>query len=353
MINIITSICVDQEDGDENIIYPSTLGANKNRRRLIYWKCAAVLLATSKRCNPAARHILYTNDKSEVMVGAFDLRAYLKEIGIEIIHLPFKYFVPPAGYSHSFKNAFYKLDVVKAMGNLENDYNILLDSDCVWTKPSEEFINQVASENILLYNVYIGSKAGEVYHEVRLALGKIYKEIDPSYPDPEPIQYGGELITGKGANLKVVSDKMKEVFDTVVKKYKEGPPVFFGESSLFDGDEFLSAFVLNNMPVKKMEANKYLRRIWNTFRISTVKPEDMDLVIWHMPFEKTQGFPLLFKEVINKQSEFWTVPIHLFNIYLGQYLGVPKSMVMKRMPMLASKLVEMSFGKIKKTLKIG
>jgi hypothetical protein len=352
MINIVTSICVDQEEGDENVIYPSTLGASKNKRRLIYWKCAAALLATSKRCNPKARHILYTNDKNEVKIGSFDLRGYLKEIGVEVIQLPFRHFVPPSGYSLSFKNAFYKLDVIKAMGDLENDYSILLDSDCVWTKPSEEFINQITSENILLYNVYFESKPGEVYYDVRLALGKIYKEIDPTYPDPAPIQYGGELISGKATHLRVIAHKMKEVFDTVVKRYKAGPPVFFRESSLFDGDEFLSAFVLNNMPFKKVEANKYLKRIWNTFRVSTVKPEDMDLVIWHMPFEKTQGFPLLFKEVINKNSEFWSVPIDQFNVYLGQYLGVPKSMVMKRMPMLAGKLFEMSFGKIKKSLKM-
>ncbi len=70
-----------------------------------------------------------------------------------------------------------------------------------------------------------------------------------------------------------------------------------------------------------------------------------------MPFEKTQGFPLIYNEITHKNSSFWKEPLDTFNVYLGQYLGVPKPIVPKRMPMLTKKFVEMSVRKVKNMLK--
>jgi hypothetical protein len=42
-----------------------------------------------------------------------------------------------------------------------------------------------------------------------------------------------------------------------------------------------------------------------------------------MPNEKTQGLPLLCRQVLRPHSEFWRRPPAELPRYLGNYLGVP------------------------------
>lgn len=124
------------------------------QRRLIYWKCAAVSFATSIRCNPGIRHILYTNDLAPVRYKGRDLRTFLTDMGIEIRYLPFEVFKPLPGLSKKFKNAFYKLDVIRELGKFVNQYSIVLDSDCVWVKNNQSFFQSLDQEKLLVYDCY-------------------------------------------------------------------------------------------------------------------------------------------------------------------------------------------------------
>lgn len=351
-MNIVTSICVDEDESDHAINYPSTLDASSSQRRLIYWKCVAVFFASSIRCNPDARHLLYTNDKQPVISRGANIKDFLIGLGVDIQYVPFVRFKPPAGYSDAFKNAFYKLDVMHQLGQLAGTHSILLDSDCIWTKPNPQLVNDVESDTVLLYDVYqshLGRK--DIHHTKRLSLGKLYKELHPYYPVIEPTQFGGELVAASSENFKVISDKLQEVYTYIITHYKVGPPKVDASSSIFDGDEYLSSMVYNNMPVKWKNAKDYIRRIWNTLRYSSTLPSDLNLVIWHMPSEKTQGIPMLYKEIINKQSEFWQVPLPEFTVYLGKYLGVPQHVVSKRYGMLFFKTVQAIVRKVKKPRK--
>lgn len=341
-MNIITSICVDEDKSDENINYPATLKANAEQRRLIYWKCVVVFMATSVRCNPNYKHIVFTNDTKPVTTKNIEVKSFLESLGVIIKILPFKEFKPPPGYSKNFKNAFYKLDVMKALGEFpEDQYSIVVDSDCVWVKPEHNLLEIMKQNKVLLYDVYRSFKVKKgKYHEVRLKMGKLYKEIDSSYPVIEPIQFGGEIVGASSNNFKIITTQMQDVFKKILSIYHDQPLRLDENRKILDGMEMLTSYIYNIMNIEKHDLQEHIARIWNTLRSSTASEANMDLTIWHMPSEKTQSFPLLFNKVIDRQSKFWTVPLSRFKFYLGSYLGVPKQFVPKRYVMLIGKVLQ-------------
>ncbi len=341
-MNIVTSICVDEDDNDVNINYPSTLHASAEDRRLIYWKCVLIFMATSVRCNPSHTHTVYTNDRKEVFYKKTNIKDFLKKLGVDIKLLPFETFKPPAGYSKNFKNAFYKLDVMKALGTLPDDtYSIVVDSDCVWIKPNDELITIMKEGKVLLYDVYKSFKEKkDKFDDVRIKLGSLYKEIDEFYPTQKPIQFGGEIVGTNSQNFKILTLQMEDAFNKIISIYDDQPLRLDENRKIFDGMEMLTSYVYNNMALPYYNLKDYIARIWNTLRGSTATEADMNLTIWHLPSEKTQGFPLLYNQVINKKSTFWKVPVSEFKNYLGGYLGVPKHVVPKRYFMLFRKVVQ-------------
>jgi hypothetical protein len=340
-MNIVTSICVDIDEADSAVVYPATLGANSKQRKNIYWRCVAVFFATSIRCNPEAKQVLYTNDRGVVSVDGVDIKKFLKGLNVEIRYKNFADFKPPTGLSHAFKNAFYKLDVIKDLASDKATHHILLDSDCVWAKKNQAFMNLIKSGSMLLYDIYKSyEKKENRFRQTRINLGKLYKVIDPDYPKAEPTQFGGEIVAGSSVNFKVIADLLDEVYPVILERCRTYPMRVDAERSIFDGDEFLTSYVYNNMPLEYVECTPYVGRIWNSLKYSNASKANFNLTIWHMPSEKTQGFPLLFKKITNKNSLFWNLPPDQINTYLGKYLGVPKQFTRERSLMLVNKILQ-------------
>jgi hypothetical protein len=345
-------ICVDEDKHDNNIQYLSIPDQNGNQRRIIYWRCAVVSFATSIRCNPQVRHILYTNDPHPVLINDVDAKEKLQELGVQVKVIPFEAFKPPMGFSQNFKNAFFKLDVIKQL-SLENDtHNLLLDLDCVWIRSAENLINSIESGLLLLYDNYEMTDPLKKIHGMSMAeMGKVYQEIDPNYPTPYPILFGGEFIAGSNHHFRRITNDLTAAFHQILENYPQQPPMFCHQQSIFDNDEYLTSFVYNRMEMSWTNAKQYIRRINTDMSYSSARPSDMDLTIWHLLDEKTQGFPLLYKEVINSKSFFWKVPLDKLSQYLGGYLGIPDNVVPKRYTMLAGKAGQRVLKKIKVQIK--
>jgi hypothetical protein len=121
MINIVTSICVDTKPEDSTINYPMIGIKSSEQKRKLYWKLATTFLCSSLRCNPQDEHVVYTNDPNPIIIiKGIDLKKRLQELGVKIEFLSFESFMPPASLSKAYKNAFYKLQVIKELGEIEN-----------------------------------------------------------------------------------------------------------------------------------------------------------------------------------------------------------------------------------------
>ncbi|QDA58879.1 hypothetical protein [Hymenobacter jejuensis] len=339
-MDIVTSLCVD-EAHEPASFYPQLRDVSADKRRRVYWQCTVVFFSTSVRCNPDARHLLYTNDAAPATWDGVDHREFLSSIGVEIRQLSFQTFCPPQRFSKEFRNAFYKLDVLQELAKpTAADHSLLLDSDCVWTRPDPKLISLVQSDALLLLDAEPESTPDTKIHGLsRRDMGNLYRELDPNYPVEAPLHFGGEIIGGSRARLGEVVEQLRAIQDQVLVEYPAGPPRFSSGRTLFDGDEYLTSFVCNRLPRPWTDTSPFIRRIWTSYRNTNVRRSDVQLTIWHLPNEKMQGLPVLCRQMLRRDSAFWRLaPTNLAG-YLGRYLGVPNPVWSpQRLLTLANKL---------------
>lgn len=338
---IVTSLCVDTA-GAPASVYPQLLDVGAEQRRRLYWQCAVVFFATSVRCNPGVKHLFYTNDEAPACWGGSDYRAFLDGLGVLTLHLPFEEFCPPAQFGTEFRNAFYKLEVLRELARPGADEaSLLLDSDCIWTQPAPALLQQLRQpETLLLLDAEPDAGPDTKIHGLsRRGIGNLYRQLDPAYPVAVPHHYGGEILGGSRQRLAEVDAEVRGLWQRVLHSYPSAPPRFESGRSLFDGDEYLTSFVYNRLLQPGTDASPYIRRIWTSYRNTNVRATDLALPIWHLPNEKNQGLPLLCRRVLNPSSTFWrTDPANLAR-YLGRFLGVPQPLWQpQRLLVLATKL---------------
>jgi len=320
---IATSLCAGSA-GDRSD-YPQLGGLRAGRRRRSFWKCVAVFFASGRRCNPDAELMLFTNDRKPPVIDGVNVGSLLAGWGVSIVQTPFT-FMPPRHASGSFRNTYFKLDAVKALGAYRDDFVMHLDADCLWTRPGDKLRRYAESDRLTLYAVYgrpgPAEKAGDLTgHE----MAALYRRIDPGYPESAPVRFGGELIAGRGEWFAEIDSQLTDVFAGLVQRSRREPPRFANGRTVFDGEEYLSCFVLNKFWGSRwQDAAEYVKRIWDTNVYSNASPDDLGKTVWHMPAEKQRGFPLLFREVVSPDSEFFHVPLDRFAAYLGEFVGIPE-----------------------------
>lgn len=325
-MNIVTSVCIDNIDQSGEVIYPM-ISASGNRRD-IYWRCAATLMLTSIKVNPEVKHIIFTNDKN-VFVQKLDIRELLLTKGVEVVYLSF-YDYNPGNYSKKFRNAFYKHEVMHALGNY-GEPSILLDCDCVWSRRDNELLELIAKGNyLLLQDTYQRGHTPLLKepHGISMEdMGKLFKTI-PVLDNQKmyPIWYGGEIIAGSQDHFREVSDNVLKVLEYCKKQLDSGKFIAFNEkSSIFDNDEYISSYVFNSLKgINILDSyGKYSRRIWTAPYLNNVVEKDVTIAIWHLTAEKETGFNDLFNDIISEKSLFWRTDTNTSQ-YLGRYFGIPR-----------------------------
>ncbi len=321
---IATSICVDEAAVDAGVHYPALEGTSPEERRRAYWYCAYVLFCTSLRSNESAHHALFTNDLAPIRWRGRDLRAELAARGVEIVPLPFREFTPPRELSRSFRNAFYKMDVIRALGRLpDGTQAVLLDADCICPNPLPP--ERLSGDCIQILDMY-KRKDPQLRspHNLSMAdMGALFTTIDPTYPTPYPVRFGGEFVAGSASHLAHLAQLLRDAFDRAVAASRLAPLRFANGQTIFDGCEFIFSYVCNSTAIPWSEASDLVKRIWTKPSLNNTSPEDLRLPFWHLLAEKRTGFQFLFQEVHRENSTFWTVPLDSFAAYLGEFVGVP------------------------------
>ena len=327
-MEIVTTVCVDEEP-DDITKYNTLPRTDSESRREIFWRCTVVLMATAKRCQPESPRVVYTNDTDPVIAGSDEIRAMLKRLDVSIHHLPFRKFVPPAGVSRSYKNAFYRQEVLLHLGTKPEGTTLMLDSDCVWTRPDPWPSETAKTGSVILIDTYKTTDVKErIFGFSREDLGNMYRRLDPLYPNPSPIWFGGEIIGGRNDRLAFLGEEMLKVFSRALSHPDRSVLQLPNGQSFFDIDEYLTSFVHNLHLVPWVDAGSLLRRIWTIDR--EIRESEMAATIWHLPMEKKIGIDLLGREVANPQSEFWGVGMERFREYLGGFVGVPRRKVFSK-----------------------
>ncbi len=323
---IISTWFYGEQSGEESY-YPQVAGSpSTSAFQAIYWRCVVTFFATSVRFNPGARHILFVTTDHIPVVDSLDVGSFLKELEVEIQVVPFTYRTPE-GFYGAWRNQFYVFDIITRLAEICDPSHrcLLLDSDCIWTRPAIAIGEDIAAREVLLYDVYDTDDwdvNGLNAQEMRL----ISESLLNRPLDRNPRYYGGEVFAATGEAARRIARELGDLWNQNIQRFEAGKAKFNEEAHALS---FLY-LKLGYTDRDAGSANQFIRRMWTSFRYSNVgSSTDFDLAIWHLPAEKRWGLKRLFVEVRSKSSPFWHLKDNDLRRLLGRYLGVPRRSLLK------------------------
>ena len=307
----------------EGSVYPQVGGRSSSSWfHAVYWRCVVDFFAASARVNPGARHRLYTNEPAVPDVDGFDTGAFLERLGVETVVLPYAS-RPPDGYYGAWASQFYVLDVVAHLAETlpEADaVGIVLDSDCVFTRPAGPLVEAAREHGALTFDVQIGPDEEQNGLTPR-QMGRLYADLGAGSGDGAglvPAYVGGEIVAGTRGTLADVAAEARALWPEMHRRHRAGLPKFNEEAHLL-------SYVYHALGLPLGTADPFIDRMFTWFTGATVRPGHEDLMIWHLPNEKKWGLRRLFRVVRDPQSWFWTMaPDAGWRRRLGRALGVPR-----------------------------
>jgi hypothetical protein len=327
-ISLFICIAVDTDRESRKVHYPQLSRVSPDKRRVAFWKCATVLFASSVRCNPRWRPVLYTNDLKPVVLRGMEIRDVLRGFGVEIRYLPFSSFKAPAVTSRAWRNVYYRFEVLSDIAKHESGYSLLMDTDCVWVR-SGAMVEAIAlGGNPLLYD--ISEKSGGFAHSApKEKMLACYRMIDPEFFSKDLRFYGGELLGARPEIMREVSNDVQWFFQRVLNCSVPSNPGLELITDFLQNDQLISNYSYNKRAYPVIDASSFMRRIWTGLN-GVVTEADLNLALWHLPNEKMTGFRSLFEECIDEKSQFWSTPLDGFPACVGQYMGIPRRTIYPR-----------------------
>jgi hypothetical protein len=320
--NVVSSLAVDNAEQDGGVSYPMIGHFDKQMKQVIYWKLAYNYFAVSTRINPEMNHILFTNDNDNPSLKGFDFKHEIRKLGVDIQILPFsKYYISGILFGR-FKNTLYKLEVYDQLQYV-NGYSVLMDLDCLWTAKWDNLDDLLNKYDLLVLDRNYNRKNKD---HITKEMGELFQEINPDYPVKYPVWYGGGFIAGNPDSFRILSNKIKQIFDLLVSRANNNIhyTLSYNGQTMLDGDENIQSYVCNDSNLGLYDVNNYVKIVFTSISYNNASKEDYKYVIWHLASEKLRGLSLLFNEIKNSDSIFWSLQKDDIKYFLGKYVGIDK-----------------------------
>lgn len=279
------------ESAAEKSKYPNNKGdASSKKFQEVYWKCVVLFYETSIRYNKDAKHILFTNTKELPTIDGFKVVDFLEENAIQLVCLENKYPLP-TDYFDRFRNQFFEFSIIDYMAATlhDDDGFLLLDSDCIFSKPAAPLFSMLQKEESAI--TYVVDLERE--YQVHGVTGDDMKSICADWGlelTENPYYCGGEVLLAKGKFLKNVAEHFPALFQNMLERNKKGLPKFNEEAHTLTYYYYKHKANMNGL-------KPFVQRLWtnrNYFR--NVDEQSKNLMIWHLPNEKNTGFARLFEQ---------------------------------------------------------
>ncbi|MEU2204814.1 hypothetical protein AB0P19_11020 [Microbacterium oleivorans] len=248
----------------------------------VYMKAALVALASFSRWNPGWDLALVTNGQvSEYWRNLFG------SIGARVDLLSFHH-EPPVGFMKAFAGSLFLLDAVQDYGR--SDYLLLIDPDVLAVgklpslPPDQALALRISSD---LDETINGLKLRHAVEIAESLTGKVQAGI----------HFGGELYGLPQSIREQASQWLSEAWKSAQERFSVGETHFITE-------EHMMTFVLGQ--ISTQEASKLIRRIWTAHGYRTVRGDEDEVPLWHLPAEKERAFAAIFPAVLDGASWFWT-----------------------------------------------
>ena len=301
-MNKYISTWIYLESAEEKSKYPNNKGdASSKKFQEVYWKCVILFYETSIRYNKDAKHILFTNTADLPIINGFNVSDFLKENEIMLVCLVNKYQLP-TDYFDRFRNQFFEFSIIDYISKVMDDEDgfLLLDSDCIFSKPAAPIFSLLQKEeSAITYVVDL-----ERDYQVHGVSGDDMKTICNDWGldlKENPYYCGGEVLLAKGKFLKDTANHFPKLFQDMLERNKKGLPKFNEEAHTLTYYYYKHNANMNGL-------KPFVKRLWtnrNYFR--NVDELSKNLMIWHLPNEKNTGFARLFEhhraQALSKMDE--------------------------------------------------
>jgi len=281
------------DDQDNATFFPQVGGrSDVPQFQEIYWRCIVCFFASSLAVNPDAEHVLYTNTKVPTVDG-MDLKLLLSKWGVEVIALPISKRLA-AGSVSSWGNQFYVFDVIQHHASSGSGSDLLLlDSDMIWLRPVDELVADLGRFGALTYE--LGDDEHPLNEAIngqsRAGLALFAQEHGLQAVDMVPY-CGGEFYAATAERNAAVARQAEALWADVLAQGQTAPRE----------EAHLLSVIYALEGIKIGTGNRYIRRMWTTFRHNNLRGEDEALTLWHLPSEKRTGFRDLFQQIAAAQS---------------------------------------------------
>lgn len=310
--------------GHESIFPNNNISGSSGKRfQDVYWKCCYNFFSTSLIFNSNCRHVLFTNILELPVVDGVNLKEWFNEKKIEVITIPFT-FIPPIGFCDSFISTFFKFDVLKYIAsekNNDNDYYLILDSDCLWTQSAQKILDSMKKDNLLVYDARYSPE-----HVISGLTRKDYKDLFcqmgvDDIGNDVPSHFGAEFTGGSKAILSLVYNELPSLWSESLKRFNS-------KKLYFKTEEHFFSFIFYKLGFRKDTASLFVKRMWTNplgRKPKNVDFDDLNLPVWHLPAEKNFGLDRLFELLtssnnlnINKMND------SELRDFLAIFFGLPK-----------------------------
>jgi hypothetical protein len=311
-------VCIDSA---ENATYfPSSKGMSSEKGiQAIYYKCAAVCLHSARLYNPDLKLAFFSNKNELPVIDGVDFKGLFKSLNVQFHHTPFEY-VPPPDYSKMWRNQFYEFSVFKFISNSsdfsDDDSIVLIDCDCVITKKLDDLFTDIKIHGSISYELDYNETVN-INGNSRTDMKFIFSELTGNDIDNVPIYYAGEFFGATGKVVKEYSRLFQVLWPKLLWLNERGKPRLEEEAHVLSYLYFVTKNE-NNI------ANKYIKRLWtHSYSYRNVRPNDVNLHIWHLPKHKVVGFPKLFRLLKSKEFSIAAISKESYHAMIKKLFTVP------------------------------
>ena len=333
-LTISTWIVIDEDRWATE--FPS-VGANSASPalQLVYWRCIILYFLTARIHNQNARLVLYSN-VSVATVAPSAISRRLGELDVKTVHLPISFRLPQGSVSR-WGNQFYVLDVIRHFAESGvDDALVLADSDCLWRRSVAPLEAAITEHRCLLYTLTPHDQ--KRYEVGRMLNGMTHARMaeiahrEFGLPEHHAVQYhGGEFFAASAAYCRSIQGDVDRLWRLACAEAAL-------EDSIKEEAHFLS-IIAEGHGIKPGTANPFVRRIWTNFEDVNVLPTDDELMIWHMPAEKSYGLKRLWLTLESRVSSPLSLDPLAINALTSRYMGIPRRSRQKLVLDVVEKLV--------------
>lgn len=300
-----------QESKEEASYYPQVGGrGDSSLLHSIYMQIQWPFFVTFRHYNPEAHLMFFTN----VANLPTELEALFHRLGVEMVRLPYT-LMPPQGWYQAWRNQFYLYDIWQYMEKrmTAEDRLLICDADCLCTTSLDPLFDRVAHVGSALYE--FTTDPDVLINGITLRqMEDIYEECYGQRSANPLFYYGGEFIVLRGDKVQALNAEYARLWEYNKELFERSQPKLNEEALFF-------SVLAERMDIRNNLANRYVKRMWTSPQYNNVEEGDVELAVWHLPYEKKRGLYRLYRMLrnnprIESEETFWNKA--------SCYVGIPR-----------------------------